>query len=146
MLKSLISCYLEIKCNKRECANYSYIFIHRIICCYLQLGDRDFLILISNFCYFKMGKDKENWLLKFSTMFRLLKLHRQEGRRTCIHWLHSFFYSAHDRAATASVRPPQQVWVHCEYHPTKRREGDLGQAKGEGGEAGRKWVCVHVNV
>ena len=115
MLKSLISYYIEIKCNKRECANYSYIFIHRIICCHLQLGDRDFLILISNFCYFKMGKDKENWLLKFSTMFRLLKLHRQEGRRTCIHWLHSFFYSAHDRAATilsqASSASLSPLWV-----------------------------------
>ena len=100
MLKSQIPCYTEIKCNKRECANYSYIFIHRIICCHLQLGDRDFLILISNFYCFRMGKDKENWLLKVSIMCRLLKLHHQQGRRTCIHSLHSFCYSAHDRAAT----------------------------------------------
>ena len=142
MLKSLISCYIEIKCSKRECANYSYILIHRIICGHLQLGGKDFLILISNFYYFKIGKERENWLLKFPIMFRLLKLHPQEGRRPCIHWSHWFFHSAHDRAATASVRPPQQVWVHCEHHPTKRREGDLGQAKGEGDEAGRKWVCL----
>lgn len=100
MLKSLISCYIEIKCNKRECADYSYIFIHRIICGHLQLGDRDFLILISNFYDFKIGKDKGNCLLKVSIMFRLLKLHCQEGRRTCIHWLHWIFHSAHDRAAT----------------------------------------------
>ena len=81
MLKSLISCYIEIKRNKRERANYSYLFIHRIICGHLQPGDRDFLILISNFYYFKIGKEKENWLLKFSIMFRLLKLHCQDSKR-----------------------------------------------------------------
>ena len=64
-----------------------------------NLEIRDFLILISNSYDFKIGKDKENWLLKVSIMFRLLKLHCQEGRRTCIHWLHSIFHSAHNRAA-----------------------------------------------
>ena len=140
MLKSQIPCYTEIKCNKRECANYSYIFIHRIICCHLQLGDRDFLILISNFYCFRMGKDKENWLLKVSIMCRLLKLHHQQGRRTCIHSLHSFCYSAHDRAATILSQASSASLMNI----TARRggKGDLGQAKGEEDEAGRKWLCL----
>ena len=140
MLKSLISCYIEIKRNKRERANYSYLFIHRIICGHLQPGDRDFLILISIFYYFKIGKEKENCLLKFSIMFRLLKLHCQEGRRACIHWLHWFFHSAHDRAATALTQASSASLMNI----TARRggKGDLGQAKGEEDEAGRKWLCL----
>lgn len=141
MLKSLISCYIEIKCNKRECADYSYIFIHRIICGHLQLGDRDFLILISNFYDFKIGKDKGNCLLKVSIMFRLLKLHCQESRRTCIHWLHWIFHSAHDRAATvlsqASSASLSPLWAlpHVE-------EGSGPWSGQRWRRRGRKWLCL----